>query len=112
MAKKKTTVDGFLVQAKQCATCIYRPSSPLDLAKLEAQIADPFMPGYFKASRACHHASDNTVCCRGFWNRHKDHFTAGQLAQRLGFVRFVTVEDRPEIKTAARRPSRRRGEIQ
>jgi hypothetical protein len=76
-----------------CATCIYRPDSALDVRALEAQIADRHMPGYFTAYRACHHASDRrAVCCRGFWDRHKDHCTAGQLAQRLGVVRFVHVD--------------------
>ena len=37
----------FKVAATQCATCIYRPDSPLDLAKLEAEIADPRMAGFF-----------------------------------------------------------------
>ena len=27
-----------------------------------------------------------TACCRGFWNRHKDEFAVGQVAQRLGLV--------------------------
>ncbi len=31
----------------------------------------------------------NSACCRGFWNRHKNQFAAGQLAQRLGLVVFV-----------------------
>lgn len=79
------------VQAKQCATCIYKPGSTLDLTHLEAQVADPRMPGHFKGFRACHHATRN-VCCRGFWNRHKDHFDGGQLAQRLNLVTFVHVD--------------------
>jgi len=29
------------------------------------------------------------ACCRGFWNAHKDEFQLGQVAQRLGLVRFV-----------------------
>jgi len=78
---------GFRVQAKSCATCIYRKDTPFDLRKLEAEIADPNMAGFFSGHRICHHSGD--VCCRGFWNRHKDHFTLGQIAQRLGFVRFV-----------------------
>jgi hypothetical protein len=45
------------------------------------------MEGYFKGHRICHHSKD--ACCRGFWNRHKNHFTAGQLAQRLNAVEFV-----------------------
>lgn len=85
--------DGFLVQARPCASCIYRPDSSLNIAHLEAQIADPKMAGFFTGYRACHHASNRMgVCCRGFWNRHKDAFAAGQIAQRLGLVVFVHVD--------------------
>lgn len=73
-----------------CATCIYRPDSTLNIKKLEADVADPHMPGFFKGHRICHHSND--VCCRGFWEAHKDHFTAGQLAQRLNLVQFVDVD--------------------
>lgn len=78
----------FKVQARQCSTCIYRRRSPLDIKALEAQVADPYMPGFFKGHRVCHHSTD--ACCRGFWNRHRDQFTLGQLAQRLGLVKFVS----------------------
>lgn len=77
----------FKVMEKACATCIYRKDTPLDLPALEAEIKDKHLPGYFEGHRICHHSSD--ACCRGFWNRHKDKFTMGQLAQRLGFVQFV-----------------------
>ena len=80
------------VAAKQCKTCIYRPNSPLILTQLEAEITDPKMPGFFKGHRICHSfddADDDNVCCRGFWDRHKDHFTLGQIAQRLGFVEMI-----------------------
>lgn len=79
------------VQKQQCNTCIYKKDSPLDLEKLEASIADPKMEGFFTTYRACHHAEVD-VCCRGFWNRHKDDFTIGQLAQRLELVKFVVVD--------------------
>ena len=75
----------FEVQRKACSTCIYRPDSPLNLASLEARVADGH--GGFKGHRICHHS--NTACCRGFWNRHKDKFQLGQIAQRLGMVKFV-----------------------
>lgn len=77
----------FRVQARQCATCIYRPDSPLDLKALEAAIADQNCAGFFRSFRVCHHSHD--ACCRGFWDRHKDAFQLGQVAQRLGLVRFV-----------------------
>ncbi len=76
---------GFKVQKKACATCIYRKDSPLDLKKLEADVADNY--GGFKGHRICHHSKD--ACCRGFWNRHKDEFQLGQVAQRLNLVTFV-----------------------
>ena len=82
------------VNSKQCKTCIYRPDSPLDLKRLESEITHPHMEGFFKGHRTCHCSED--VCCRGFWNRHKDHFTAGQLAQRLGLVEFETADERRE----------------
>jgi hypothetical protein len=78
----------FRVQNKPCSICIYRKDSPLDLAKLEADIADPHMG--FRGHRICHHSDD--ACCRGFWNAYKDEFPAGQIAQRLGLVTFVEVD--------------------
>lgn len=83
------------VQRKQCATCIYRPDSALDIRELERQIADPRMRGHFRGSRLCHHGPARRragVVCAGFWQRHKDHFDAGQIAQRLHLVEFVTVD--------------------
>lgn len=81
----------FKVQKRLCATCIYRPDSPLDLEKLEGEVA--CRHGGFTKYRACHHASAADVCCRGFWNAHKDDFALGQIAQRLGAVRFVEIDD-------------------
>jgi len=78
----------FKVQAKQCSSCIYHTDSPLDLGKLEADVADGY--GGFNGHRTCHHSDD--VCCRGFWNKHKDKFQAGQIAQRLDAVEFVDVD--------------------
>lgn len=77
----------FLVQRRQCSTCIYRSGLGWDLKKLEAQIADPRMAGFFTRHRVCHNS--DVACCRGFWSRHRDDFTLGQMAQRLGLVEFV-----------------------
>jgi cellulose synthase/poly-beta-1,6-N-acetylglucosamine synthase-like glycosyltransferase len=82
----------FKVQARICATCIY--TWPLDeLRRLLEYIADPAMPGFFDGYRQCHHTPDNSkICCRGFWNAHKNDFQAGQIAQRLNLVEFVDVD--------------------
>lgn len=77
----------FDVQKTQCATCIYRPESPLDIDVLEEQISDG--RGWFESHRQCHHTNENPACCAGFWARHKDKFQVGQLAIRLGFVNKV-----------------------
>lgn len=81
-------IRGFPVMAKQCATCIYKPGLNWDVAKLEAPIRKNW--GDFKGHRICHHSKG--ACCRGFWNRFKDKFPVGQIAQRLGLVRFVKGE--------------------
>jgi hypothetical protein len=89
--EEASVVSGFQVQSKPCRTCIYRKDSPLNLKQLEAAIADRF--GGFSGYRICHHS--DTACCKGFWNRHKDKFALGQIAQRLGFVQFVRHDTRP-----------------
>jgi hypothetical protein len=78
----------FKVMAEPCETCIYKKGLGWNLEDLEAQVKDKYIG--FKTFRECHHAKQGSgVCCRGFWNAHKDEFQAGQLAQRLGFVEFV-----------------------
>ena len=81
----------FSVQKKQCRSCIYRTDSPLDINKLEKEIADGW--GGFKSHRVCHHTNQNPACCAGFWARHKDKFQLGQIAQRLDAVQFVETEE-------------------
>jgi hypothetical protein len=82
---REDRVMGFKVRETQCETCIYRKDSPLDLRKLEDQVRDKYVG--FKGHRICHHSKD--LCCRGFWNRHKDEFQMGQIAQRLNMVEFT-----------------------
>jgi hypothetical protein len=79
----------FEVMHRQCKTCIYRPSwQGTPIAELERQVADKH--GGFKGHRICHSQKrGGKACCRGFWNRHRDAFAAGQIAQRLNWVRFV-----------------------
>jgi hypothetical protein len=87
MARLTNSFGDFCVRSKPCPTCIYIPGSPLhdELPRLEAEVADPHVG--FKSYRVCHDSKG--VCCRGFWNAHKDDFPLGQVAQRLNFVKFV-----------------------
>ena len=77
----------FQVRKAACPTCIYRTDSPLDLEKQEAEVKDE--RGFMQGWRICHHDDGREICCRGYWNRHADDFPVGQVAQRLGLVRFV-----------------------
>lgn len=85
---KSSIPQGFKVQSKQCDTCIYKKATGFNIKELEDQVRDKHVG--FKSHRTCHHSKD--VCCRGFWNRHKDEFAVGQVAQRLGLVKFVKVD--------------------
>lgn len=86
----KETPRGFKVMDKQCATCIFKPGLNWRLAELLEPIRDAW--GGFKGHRICHHSKGS--CCRGFWNRYKNKFPVGQIAQRLGMV-IYDKEERP-----------------
>jgi hypothetical protein len=72
-----------------CETCIYREGFGWRIKELEDQVRDKHIG--FKSYRSCHHG-DGEICCRGFWERHKDEFAVGQVAQRLELVEFVDVD--------------------
>jgi len=82
-------MNGFEVMSHQCQSCIYRKDSPLDLEALENQVRSQY--GDFSGYRICHSQADDgkKASCRGFWDRHKDAFQVGQIAQRLNAVIFV-----------------------
>ena len=80
-------MSGFRVQKKMRSTCIFKPECTLNLDRLvkTAIKNDTY--------RVCHHSDE--ACCRGFWERYKDSFNLGRIAQRLNAVRFVE-EDKHE----------------
>ena len=95
----------FRVRATACDTCIYRQDMHFDLAKLEGQVQDSL--GYFEGWRECHHPPEGEtegVCCRGYWNRHKDDFPVGQVAQRLGQIVFVALAMAALVPPAVAQP--------
>ena len=78
-------IDGkFCVNTKMCESCIYKPTSPLSLKKLENDIKNKY--GFFDGFRVCHNTKNS--CCRGFWNKHKNNFQAGQIAARLKLIKY------------------------
>lgn len=77
------------IRKTACHTCIYRPDSPLDLAKLEREVKDRY--GCFVGYRLCHHHlnDDDGVVCRGFFAKHGMKVTKIRLAKILGILRFT-----------------------
>ena len=75
------------IRSEQCATCIYRPGSPLRerLLALENAIRDPRMPGHFARACACHgeRYAEADVICAGFAARHGEDCTTVQLVRCL-----------------------------
>ena len=83
-------VTGLSVMEKACKSCIYNKDSPNDLSKLENDVRDKYVG--FNGYRICHSDENKIACCRGFWNRYKNEFAMGQIAQRLGLVKYVKEE--------------------
>ena len=78
----------MLVRKTMCRTCIYRPTSRMNLEELENQVKDEH--GFFVGYRVCHaHDDKSQVCCRGFWEKRGAQSTPTQLADRLGIARFT-----------------------
>ena len=82
-----TMKRAFFVRKTMCKTCIYRPSSMLNLEELEEEVKDGH--GFFVKYRVCHSSGEDiNACCRGFWNNHKDTATPTQIARRLNLVKY------------------------
>ena len=76
------------VRKKCCATCIYKPASPLDLEGLERKCQDRF--GHFFTYRACHkNWPEDDVCCSCFFHTHGKECTPVQIAERLSAIEYV-----------------------
>lgn len=95
MSKTNVYRDGFVhVQAKQCATCIFRPGNKMLLApgRVESMVAGATANN---GCIPCHDTLDTGAenVCRGFFDKHQTPTL--QLAQRMGRVRFVKVKRKP-----------------
>ena len=108
----------FKVQARACPTCIYRSDSPLDIRKLEADVADKY--GGFHGWRVCQERAAavrpsvqrlRTSRCRSTTNRTRGtsrsarHPGPDNLGRR---IRIYRIPDRPELKDVTRHPPRQR----
>ena len=96
---KSIEMDGeeIKITFAPCGHEVYGVPTPGNTAKntvIALQRLIGSAPGFFESYRVCHHSDG--VCCRGFWEAHKDAFTLGQLAQRWDLVEFIEVDTMKE----------------
>ena len=81
----------FKVRKHRCKTCIFGSRVNWNLEELLDMIRDPENPESFTSYRVCHDDQDNVPerCCRGFWDKHRNDFLLGRVAQIAGVVKEV-----------------------
>jgi hypothetical protein len=81
--------DGMIhVQARMCATCIFRPGNLMQLNEgvVEAMVEDATSND---GQITCHDTLDSRfgAVCRGYFDKHRT--STLQIAERLGFIKEV-----------------------
>jgi hypothetical protein len=94
----KTRYLGLMlkVQKKRCNECLFGDNFVVSCEERRDEVIRDALAkdSYF----VCHKSSisnkkkDEDVCCRGYWDAHKDDFNLGRIAQRLGGPYFMTVK--------------------
>lgn len=89
---REGTIVTFKIQTKQCDQCLFSRRRIVTAARFKNIIRDCTQLGNEKHF-VCHKASlkGDSVCCRGFWDKYKNNFQLGQVAQRLNLVEEVEV---------------------
>lgn len=78
------------VRKAQCDQCLFS-----DKKIVSAKRATDVVKGCLKKDTyfICHKTqtedAPGDMCCRGFWDRFKDNFNLGRIAQRLKMVEFI-----------------------
>lgn len=95
------------VCAKQCPNCIFHPGNRFHLnpGRLEDMIAGAHNVDALGSAIVCHDTleGDNAVC-RGFFDKHPTPVL--QIADRMGFVRYVPVAKKKKGAKRGNGPSR------
>ena len=83
---------GFRVQEHPCNQCLFSTARIVDQERSDAIVKGCLdTDRYFICHKDRKHGNHG-ACCRGFWDRYKNHFLAGRLAQLLEIVKFVRIK--------------------
>ncbi len=76
------------IQKTKCNQCLFSKNRIVDAKRAAEVIRDALgKDTYFNCHKAKIKGAD--VCCRGFWDAHKDNFNLGRIAQRLNVIKEV-----------------------
>lgn len=94
------------IMAQRCPTCIFRPGNLMDLEP--GRVADMVREAKRRDSAIiCHETLGGyKALCRGFFDKH--YTTPLQIADRLGYIEFVSNTSLPAAAASRPRPPRRR----
>ena len=71
------------VQKNQCNQCLFTKNRVVSKERMLDVVEQTLKQNtYFECHKATIQKQD--VCCKGYWDRYKDHFTLGRIIQRLG----------------------------
>lgn len=75
------------IQKTKCDQCLFTKNRIVTLERAKEAVKDILdNDSYF----CCHKSMDNNdVCCRGFWDAHKNDFSLGRLLQHLHIIIFI-----------------------
>jgi len=74
----------FRVQGSKCDQCLFSDNKIVNDDRKEEVLRTTLKKDTFFV---CHKTDD--VCCKGYWDKYKDKFTVGQIAQRLNLMKEV-----------------------
>lgn len=82
------------VQSKPCNQCLFTKNRIVSKERATSIVKDSLKKDTFFV---CHKSSiegdgHGEVCCKTYWDRYKNQFNLGRIAQRLDVVKFVDVQ--------------------
>lgn len=81
------------VQKTKCNQCLFTKNRVVS-EEVAAKIIKTALKKdtYFNCHKTQVKGLKSNVCCKGFWDAHKNNFNLGRVAQRLGIVEKVIIK--------------------
>lgn len=78
------------VRKTKCDQCLFTDNRIVSQKRAGDVVKDCLKRDtYFICHKTQTEDAPQDMCCRGFWDQHKNNFNLGRIAQRLQAVRFV-----------------------